>query len=807
LTGSSPGWALPHRRAELAVVVLIVLLATALRLYQLNTDSLWGDEIHEARTVEQGLASTLTSDPLGIRLAVAYVFMQVGRQDLVFRFPYAIMGILGVAAMYRVGRTIFDSTTAVIGSFLLAVSSFHIQYSQEARSYSLTVLLVLTSLYCLYRAVQDNQLKHWAGFAISTALSLANHPTSASVVASEIAWAVLVLLGERFTRTGDRQDSQAQNRQRSRRWQDRLNGWLRRIRSSRGVMLACSSLAGVLQALVFGKHWLSYLSAIGISTSGPKNAGDYVAMSISRSYLGDLLAGFGAGGGVALVLFGGAFAAGLVFCAVRRQLRQMLLAPIWILPPFLIVPRITADVPFMAKHLIFILPVYLLFVARGIAGMSELVSRYVGRSPRTRRLAWGVTLALVLGTVSWLSVKPVQAYYREQKLDWRGAVALLQGQVEPGELIFQLMPWPWEAVPYYLEGSPRKVDIEVVNIDTPSERELPVDVWWVLRTLRPPTELELNIGPEFDVHPLSSVAVVHRNSPVSDPADFWQLTTRLLVIQAQYSTWQELDWYRERLARAYNSPLQPPAPLPDCLPGPSDPADYVQTLREQIQNGQRLRAFDTVGKMRILHEALYPPGGEVNHSTVQALRSLGGSALASGDRSCALELYSRAADGLLLAVESDPGDVDGWRELANVLVEAERYPEAIMAYRRLIELVPDHTRYRIRLARAYRADGQVDEAIAVLERAIDLAPGEWRPPLELGNTYLLLERTDEAAVAFQRVLEVDAAIAEAHFGLALVYDAQGQKALADQEYQTVIEIDPEHWLARQAEEKLAEPNQ
>jgi protein O-GlcNAc transferase len=145
--------------------------------------------------------------------------------------------------------------------------------------------------------------------------------------------------------------------------------------------------------------------------------------------------------------------------------------------------------------------------------------------------------------------------------------------------------------------------------------------------------------------------------------------------------------------------------------------------------------------------------------------------------------------------------------LANVLAEAERHPEAIVAYRRLIDLVPDHIRYRIRLARAYRADGQVDEAIAVLERAIELAPGEWRPPLELGNTYLLLERTDEAAVAFQRVLEVDAAIAEAHFGLALVYDAQGQKALADQEYQTVIEIDPEHWLARQAEEKLAEPNQ
>ncbi len=800
----SPSRAVPSGRSKLAALVLILLLATALRLHELNTDSLWGDEIHEALNAERDLATTLSREPLGVRLVAAHTFLQVGRQEFVFRFPYAMVGILSVAAMYRVGRALFDGTVGMVGAFLLAISAFHIEYSQEGRSYSFTVLLVLVSLYFLYLAVQDNQLRHWAGFAVATALSLANHPTAASVVASEIMWAILVLVAERLPGIRDEQGSQVRNGPRRHDWPEGRSAWVRRICSSRGVLLALSSVCGVLLALLLGEYWLSYLSTIGIRVNAAPGVGDYVAMRISGSYVGDLLAGYGAGGGVALLLFGGAFVAGIVCSAMRRQWRQVLLVPIWLLPPFLILPRITADVPFAPKHLIFLLPLYLLFVARGIAGTSELAGRCAGRLPRTRRVAWVATLVAVLGTVSCLSVNPVQAYYRDQKLDWRGVAALLRDQAEPGDLIFQLMLSPWEAVPYYMDGYPQSVGIEVVNPDTPGERELPVDVWWVLRTLRAASALELEMGPEFDIYPMSYVAVVHRNTPVADAADLWQLTTRMLLVQAQYSTWEELDWYRERLARVYDTPLQPPIPLPACLPESSDLMDHVQTLGEEIGSGRRLRAFNRVQTMRILHEALYPPRAEPDRSAVRALRNLGDRALASGDHACALELYSRAADGLRPIVESEPGDVAGWRDLANVLAEAERFTEAIRAYQRLIELAPEHARYRLRLARAYRANGQGAEAIAVLEQAIELAPSEPRLLLELGNTYLLLGRMDEAVAAYQSALEIDAAIVEAHYGLALAHDAQGETARAIHEYQAVIQIDPEHWLANQATERLVE---
>ena len=59
---SALGWTLPRRHARLAVLVVILLLGTALRLYELDSDSLWGDEIFEAQNAERGLAANLSAE-------------------------------------------------------------------------------------------------------------------------------------------------------------------------------------------------------------------------------------------------------------------------------------------------------------------------------------------------------------------------------------------------------------------------------------------------------------------------------------------------------------------------------------------------------------------------------------------------------------------------------------------------------------------------------------------------------------------------------------------------------------------------
>jgi Flp pilus assembly protein TadD len=223
---------------------------------------------------------------------------------------------------------------------------------------------------------------------------------------------------------------------------------------------------------------------------------------------------------------------------------------------------------------------------------------------------------------------------------------------------------------------------------------------------------------------------------------------------------------------------------------------------EQIDLGQRQEAVDSLYQAMAMHEVLYPGDGYLQTSVIQALQSLGDEALDSGHYGCALLFYSRAADARPLAEEASDEE-DRWRNLAEASFSAEQYTEAIAAYERLLELVPDHWKYQVRLARAYQANGQVDKAVVTLEQAIMLAPDEPRPRRALANAYLLKGQMGQAADAFERVLENKPGDVEARFGLALAHEALGHKAEAIREFQAVIEIDPEHWLAKEAQKKLA----
>ena len=49
--------------------------------------------------------------------------------------------------LYKVGKTLFTSKIGLYASVIMAVSVFHIKYSQEARMYSLLTFTTLLSTY------------------------------------------------------------------------------------------------------------------------------------------------------------------------------------------------------------------------------------------------------------------------------------------------------------------------------------------------------------------------------------------------------------------------------------------------------------------------------------------------------------------------------------------------------------------------------------------------------------------------------------------------------------------------------------
>ena len=123
-----------------------VLAGAALRLHGLDRTSIFNDEASSwsiARLPFLGMLRA-TADDVHPPLyhAILYGWMRLfGDSEIALRLPSAIMGIANIYLIYRLGTVLWDRLTGMFAAALLAFSSFHIWYSQEARMYALLTLM------------------------------------------------------------------------------------------------------------------------------------------------------------------------------------------------------------------------------------------------------------------------------------------------------------------------------------------------------------------------------------------------------------------------------------------------------------------------------------------------------------------------------------------------------------------------------------------------------------------------------------------------------------------------------------------
>ena len=146
-------------------LIAILMLAAALRLHDLGRQSLWMDEI---------FCVVLAQLPLGQMLKLAlidgghpplyYLFEEIvvplGASEFVARWPMAMLGVLAVGGMVRLGQSWFGRRGASMAGLLLAVSPFAVWYGREARMYSLLVALwvVVMGLFASWAESWDMRL-------------------------------------------------------------------------------------------------------------------------------------------------------------------------------------------------------------------------------------------------------------------------------------------------------------------------------------------------------------------------------------------------------------------------------------------------------------------------------------------------------------------------------------------------------------------------------------------------------------------------------------------------------------------------
>ena len=175
------------------MIFFILILGLVLRLISLN-QSFWLDEATSGLVVRNfSLTEIVTKfSPGDFHPPLYYLILKVwssffGTSEIALRFPSIIFGLLTIYFVYLIGKELFNKKAGIIAGILLATSGLHIYYSQEARMYSLTALLVSYLVYLFLK-------KKWFLFSIILLLTgMTDYP---ALLVIPVFW----LVGRRFWR-------------------------------------------------------------------------------------------------------------------------------------------------------------------------------------------------------------------------------------------------------------------------------------------------------------------------------------------------------------------------------------------------------------------------------------------------------------------------------------------------------------------------------------------------------------------------------------------------------------------------------
>ena len=179
------------------ILLSILILAALLRLLQLGSESLWWDEFVTVAIVrlDWGAFWWVLSHKeanMGLYYCLLRLWINLGESEFVLRSLSALTGVLAVGLVYVLGKRLFDTKVGLMGAALLATHSFHIQYSQEARGYSLIVLLTALSSLFFLRAIEHPSRNEWAGYILTATLAVYTHFFSVLVLGAHWVWLLSV---------------------------------------------------------------------------------------------------------------------------------------------------------------------------------------------------------------------------------------------------------------------------------------------------------------------------------------------------------------------------------------------------------------------------------------------------------------------------------------------------------------------------------------------------------------------------------------------------------------------------------------
>lgn len=179
-------------------LMALILLAFALRLVNLDAFSFWTDEgltplrsgypaleILSNRITIQESISQDTHPPL-YYLLIHVTSRLWGETDFAYRYPSLLAGVLLVPLLYQFGRRLGGIRAGLLAALFTAVNPLQIYYGNEARMYTLLVLLGAAASYVLWRALTGADLRRsLLLYGLLAGLAFYTHYTAVFLIAGQ----------------------------------------------------------------------------------------------------------------------------------------------------------------------------------------------------------------------------------------------------------------------------------------------------------------------------------------------------------------------------------------------------------------------------------------------------------------------------------------------------------------------------------------------------------------------------------------------------------------------------------------------
>ncbi|MEX1111926.1 MAG: glycosyltransferase family 39 protein [Candidatus Andersenbacteria bacterium] len=208
------------RGQALALLLLLLLFAGAIRSYELTARSLWFDEAFSWRLIQFSLPEMIARDAADVHPPLYYIFLKgwgavFGTSLLSLRSFSVTLGLAAIAMAYGFAASAWRSrAVGILAATLMALAGWQIQYAWEARMYTLGIFFTLLSSWLLLQLVRTTLQRQAASWLLAvlygiTAAALAYvHYFAFFTLAAHALFVLMILVRRTRWRLGEMLGSQ-----------------------------------------------------------------------------------------------------------------------------------------------------------------------------------------------------------------------------------------------------------------------------------------------------------------------------------------------------------------------------------------------------------------------------------------------------------------------------------------------------------------------------------------------------------------------------------------------------------------------